>query len=433
MAQEHRSEFELQGAHRSDQRRAGTLLPIDMAYEKSLALAQPITETETQPLMQATGRVLSSKVKCTIPLPPFDNSAMDGYALHAANLTGQPPHRLRVEERIAAGDDGYLPTRLKPGLAVRILTGAPIPQGVDAVVMQEYCSRQGQIIEFNHQPAPGENIRQQGEDCELGREMIAQGTLIDSRHAALMAAIGLVDVEVYRRVRVAFFSTGSELRQPGEPLAPGQIYNSNRFMLTSLLRAPHIDWLDLGAVPDVPERLGEALDKAIEFADLVITTGGVSVGDEDHMPHLVRRAGGNIHVMKVAIKPGKPLTIGTIGRTIYIGLPGNPVASFVNCLLIADPVICKLSGMEARQPQTWTAVADFERARRPGRQEYVPAQIVQQSDDGPLMVKAFRKAGSATLLPLAQADGLVVIPADCALVKPGDALKFMPFPNASPR
>jgi len=407
----------------------GALVPIDIAFEKGLALAKPVAESESLPLMQVTGRVLADTITTPIPLPPFDNAAMDGYGMRTTDLEGDPPYTLAVEQRVAAGDDGILPAELAPGSALRILTGAPVPQGINAVVMQEHCTKRGQSIELARRPVPGENIRRQGEDCRQGRKIIAKNTLIDSRHTALLAAIGMPVVNVHRRVRVAFFSTGSELRQPGQSLAAGQIYNSNRFMLASQLQAPHIDWLDLGAVPDEPEQLGDALDKAARFADLVMTTGGVSVGDEDHMPHLVRQAGGEIHVMKVAIKPGKPLMIGTIGKTIYIGLPGNPVAAFVNCLLIVDPIIRKLAGLGSRRPQMRTVTADFARARRPGRQEYIPAQIVGQSEDEPMLVKAFQKAGSATLMPLAEADGFVIIPADCAEVSPGDALKFMPFPN----
>ncbi|MCP5074954.1 MAG: molybdopterin molybdotransferase MoeA [Rhodobacteraceae bacterium] len=403
------------------------LLPIDIAYQKGLALARTLVETETVGLMEATGRVCAGTHSSSIALPSFDNSAMDGFAVRTCDLIGAPPFTLPITARIVAGDDGALSPGTNKTSAVRIFTGAPIPDGYNAVVMQEYCVTTGTMVELDRLPIPGQNIRRRGEDCATGVPVLADGTLIDARSIALLSALGVASIEVRRRVRVAFFSTGTELRQPGEDLEPGQIYNSNRYMLASQLHAPHIELIDLGAVPDDPRQLEEVLTSASDQADVVITTGGVSVGDEDDMPRLLKAAGGEIHVMKVAIKPGKPLTVGTLRGAIYIGLPGNPVAAYVNTMLMARPIIDKLSGTSPRRPAGRKVIASFERQRRSRRQEYLPARIISTDSAGTSIVEGFSKAGSATLLPLVQADGFVVLPPDCAAVNSGDQLEFIPF------
>ncbi len=406
---------------------SASLVPIDIACEKGLALARTVTESENVTLNQAAGRVAAKAVIATMPSPPFDNSAMDGYALRTTDLTGEPPYELPVESRVAAGDSGTLNKDCGARFAVRILTGAPIPVGFDAVAMQEHCAPDNGRITLQTAPQPGLNIRRSGEDCASGTEAVSAGTLLDSRHIALLAALGLSTVSVRRRVKVARFSTGSELRQPGEDLAAGQIYNSNRYMLHAMLESPHVEQLDLGTIPDDPEKLGRALLDAADCGDVVFSTGGVSVGDEDHMPRLVKQAGGSLHVMKVAIKPGKPLTLGTLGKAIYIGLPGNPVAAFVNCMLIGKPVIGKLAGIAPVQPPSRKVTAGFERSRRPGRQEYLPARVTHTDEDGRATVDIFRNAGSASLFPLAQADGFVVLRTEQARITHGDELTFMPF------
>ncbi len=406
---------------------SGKLVPIDIAYEKGLSLTKPVNEVETVDILNVAGRICSKTIKSPLALPPFDNSAMDGYAVRTSELRGDPPYTLPVHARIAAGDDGSLPRDGDRTSAVRILTGAPVPPGYDAVIMQEQCIRNADGIVLARRPGPGENIRRKGEDCASGTTTVAAGARLDARHVALLAALGLPDVQVGRRVRVACFSTGTELRQPGQTLEHGQIYNSNRFMLMAMLNEPHIELIDLGAVPDDPERLDKALRTAASRADLIMTTGGVSVGDEDHMPRLLQDAGGEIHVMKVGIKPGKPLTVGTLGGAVYVGLPGNPVAAFVNCMLMVKPMIDRLAGGEPRKPEGRPAIAAFERTRRPGRQEYLPARILHVESNGTPVIEGFKKAGSATLVPLAEAHGLAVIPAECAAVSHGDLLKFIPF------
>ncbi len=401
------------------------LLPVDIALRKGLALAKPVAGVERLPLEKAHGRVLAQAVPAGASLPLFDNSAMDGYALRLADLSGAGPWRLPVAGRVAAGDAGSQP--VAPGTALRIFTGAPVPPGCDAVIMQELTVREGDAIRLDRRPDRGENIRRAGEDIVRGAQLLPQGRCIDPRAAALLAASGCGDAVVRRRVRVAFFSTGSELRPPGSRLAPGQIWNANRYYLQGAFNRPWIEAIDMGAVSDQPDLLRETLQEASRKADLVVTTGGVSVGDEDHMPDILRAAGGAIEVMKVAMKPGKPLIIGQIGAALYAGLPGNPVAAFVTWHVIGARIAEKLAGLDADAPPRMLVRAGFERSRKPGRCEFLPARFGDCDDDRARTVEIATSSASHRVALLAQADGLVVIPAESERVKPGDMLEFLQF------
>jgi molybdopterin molybdotransferase len=403
----------------------GRLIPVDVALARGLALASPAPETETLPLAAALGRALARPAVSRTPLPPFDNSAMDGYALRTADLTGPGPWTLPVAGRIAAGD-AAAPFRPR-GAALRILTGAPVPADVDAVVMQEHVVRDGDAITLTRAPTPGLNIRRAGEDLPAGGEILPAGAEIGAREAAALAAIGLPAVAVRRRIRVAMFCTGSELRQPGEPLGPGQIWNSNRFALLGDLTAPWIDLTDLGAVPDDPAALTAALTDAARDADMVISTGGVSVGDEDHMPRLFREAGGDIHAMRIAMKPGKPLAVGRMGRAIYVGLPGNPVSAFVTWRVIGSRVLRRLGGFAREAPETRTVRSGFELTRRPGRCEFRPARVAGYDATGAQVVELLSPSFSARIALLASADGLALLPADADRIRRNDILRFMPL------
>jgi len=402
------------------------LLPLDTAIAKGLALAEPLVGFETVNLYSARGRTIADNIHARLPLPNFNNSAMDGYAVNTASLTGTGPYRLEVTGRMAAGDHDTDSKGLPSAGCIRIFTGAVVPADYDAVIMQEKVRVEGGHIIFDKCPDVGNNIRPGGEDCQPGDLVVAKGTLLEARHIAVLAAQGVSELSVKRKVRVAIFSTGSELRLPGEDLKSGQIYNSNRYALAAQLDHPFIEIIDLGTIRDDYRVLKGALAAAAEMADMVITTGGVSVGDEDHMPGIVTDLGGMLHVMKVAIKPGKPVTVGTIGKCIFLGLPGNPVAAFVNQILIGRPIIDKLSGQKARPPASYPAIAQFERRRAITRQEYVPARIVGKNPQGSSIVEVFAKAGSATLLPLASSDGFVVLPVGLAQVMDGDRVEFIP-------
>lgn len=403
----------------------GAMFSVDAALRKGLALAETVGEVEHLTLEAAHGRVLASTVRATTQLPLFDNSAMDGYALRLADLSGEGPWQLPVAGRIAAGDVGNAPW--SSGSVLRIFTGAPVPPGCDAVIMQEMTERDGDTIRIARRPATGENIRRAGEDITKGAELLPQGRCIDPRAATLLAAAGCGEVAVRRRIRVAFFSTGSELRTPGDELAPGQIWNANRYHLQGVLNKPWVEMIDMGAIPDQPDLLREALEAAASKADLVVTTGGVSVGDEDHMPDVLRAAGGTVAVMKVAMKPGRPLVIGRIGAAVYVGLPGNPVSAFVTWHVIAARIAEKLAGLTIGAPQRILVRAGFERTRQPDRCEFLPASLGRADSYGSQMATIVTASVSHRVALLAQADGLILFPVEVDQIRQGDLLEFLPF------
>ena len=305
-------------------------------------------ETENLGLMSSAGRVLAGNVVAEMDLPPFDNSAMDGYAVRTSDLRGAGPWKLSVSGRIAAGDSsrGSNPASME---AIRILTGAPVPEGFDAVVMQEHCERQGDRISILRLPRRGENIRQTAEDVRAGAPLLDSGEMLTAQRLALLAAQGFAKIDVLRKVRIGLISTGSELRDPGQSLGPGQIYNSNRVMIHSMLA--QFRWaeaIDFGIVQDRREALVEAFSNATKECDVLITTGGVSAGEEDHVVSALDRHGGKLDVLKVAMRPGKPVKIGLMGKTLFAGLPGNPNAALVTFRQIALPAIRTIAGLKQR-------------------------------------------------------------------------------------
>lgn len=401
----------------------GTLAPLARALDACSADVRPV-EGETQvPLDTASGRVLAAPLTAPIALPPFDRSAMDGYALCPAGSDGA--ERFRVEAHIAAGDDPAAAPALWPGKAARILTGAPVPAGADRVVPQEHVIRDGPLLHVPTLPALGANIRRRAEDLARGMPVLEAGRLLTPRDVALIAALGIDRIGVRRRVRVALLSTGSELREPGRALAPGRVYNSNRAMLRALADHPATDILDLGSIPDDPARIEAAFRHAADVADLVLTTGGVSVGDEDHVGRLMTRLGGRLRVERAAVKPGKPVLIGEIGEVPLVGLPGNPVAAFVTYVLLARPLIARRAGAEPRPVLVLHAESTFAHERKPGRAELVPVTLEPASPHPRLHRPAM--VGAAKLTALASADGLALITPDRGPIRPGDSLGFVSF------
>lgn len=391
------------------------MLTYEQALETLLEAARPVAGTERVELLQARSRVLAAPVISAIQVPPADNSAMDGYALRCADLLGDTP--LPVSQRIPAGAS---PLPLQPGTAARIFTGAPIPSGADVVVMQEKCVAVGDCIRIEHAARPGENIRRAGEDIACGAEVIPAGVRLNAAHLGLLASIGVAQVEVYRPLRVAVFFTGDELVTPGQPLGPGQIYNSNRYVLSALLAEPGCVVSDLGIIPDDLMATRAALRQAAEGNDLVMTCGGVSVGEEDHVKAAVM-AEGALDTWKIAIKPGKPFALGRVGVTPFIGLPGNPVSSLVTFLMLARAYIKRCQGEAEVLPKAIPMRADFAWPKAAPVREFLRVRVNPAGG-----LELFPKQGSGVLSSCAWADGLVSNPPG-QLIQAGDVVSYLSF------
>ena len=417
------------------------LLSFDEALAQLMARAVPVEGTELVPTIESAGRVLAQDQRSALNVPPMDNTERDGYALRCADLgTGGTPKPLRVAQRIPAGHIGE---PLQPGTAARIFTGAAIPEGADAVVMQEDASVDGDQVAIGARPEPGQWIRRAGEDIREGAVILPAGTRLSPLATGLAASVGLASLTVRRRVRAACFFTGDELVMPGEPLPPGAIYNSNRFVLGALLRALGCEVTDLGIVPDSLEATRAALREAARGNDLIVTSGGVSVGDEDHVRPAVQ-AEGQIDLWQIAIKPGKPLAHGRVrkgdgdrsgdgdrggasgsgggsGFAHFIGLPGNPVSSFVTFLLFVRPFVLRLQGAQSVAPTVLTMRADFDWPRPDRRREFLRARI---NTEGGLDL--FPNQSSAVLTSTVWGDGLIDNPPGQAIVR-GETVRFLPF------
>jgi len=402
--------------------KTGPTLTVDAARLRAIAVARPVAGEQRLALDDAVGRVLSRAVFAATDLPPFDNSAMDGYALRRDDLAGAGPWTLAPAGRIAAGDGRA--AALGHGEVARIFTGAPIPAGADAVVMQEDALRAGGRITVSHRPAPGQNIRRRGEDIAAGAQALAAGLALTPQRLALLAGCGLSAVLVRRRVRVAILSTGNELTEPGRPLAPGHIYNSNRVLLRSTLaRLPWVELTDLGIVPDDRAIIRATIRHAAGAQDVVISSGGVSAGEEDHILDALRREAAELDVLKVAIRPGKPLTVGRLGQALYFGLPGNPYAAAITFAQIAQPALRRVAGL-TEEPDTWLpGVAGFTYLRKTGRHEYLPVRWDGRDAMGRPVLERLGQGASASLSPLALAMGIAVIPPELSQVLPGVPLQ----------
>ncbi|MEO8057610.1 MAG: gephyrin-like molybdotransferase Glp [Burkholderiales bacterium] len=399
------------------------MLTLDEALSRLLAAVRPLPATEVQALstFDALGRVLFEAVRSGLDVPPADNTSMDGYAMRCADVPAAGT-LLPVSQRIPAGVVGQA---LKPGTAARIFTGAQVPAGADAVVMQEQCDVQGDAVRVDVIPAPGQWIRRRGEDVQQGQVVLAAGARLTSQALGLAASVGAATLQVMRRPRVALFSTGDELVMPGEPLKPGAIYNSNRFTLRALLQAMGCDCTDLGIVPDNLAATRDALRRAALGNDLIVTSGGVSVGEEDHLRPAVQ-AEGRIELWQIAMKPGKPLAFGEVDRpdgsaAYIIGLPGNPVSSFVTFLLMVRPVLLRLQGASELQPGHTSLRADFDWPRPDKRREFLRAR---RNEAGGLDL--FPNQSSGVLTSAVWGDGLVDNPSGQAIQR-GDAVRFLAF------
>ena len=375
------------------------------------------TEVEAVSTFDALGRVLAADVRSTLDVPPQDNTSMDGYALRCADVPVAGTV-LPVTQRIPAGSVG---SGLKPGSAARIFTGAQIPAGADAVVMQEQCEAVGDgNVRINAVPQPGQWIRRCGEDVIAGHTVLARGTRLTPQALGLAASVGAATLMLARRPKVALLSTGDELVMPGEPLPPGAIYNSNRFTLRGLLQALGCVVTDFGIVPDRLDATREALRRAAVGHDLILTCGGVSVGDEDHLRPAVQ-AEGKLDLWQIAIKPGKPLAFGHVGTALFLGLPGNPVSSFVTFVLIVRPVLLKLMGATELAPKAVALRADFDWPTPDRRRELLRARLVGEHG-----LELYPNQSSGVLTSTVWADGLIDNPPGRAIAR-GDIVRFIPL------
>ncbi|BDA85718.1 molybdopterin molybdenumtransferase MoeA [Aureimonas sp. SA4125] len=401
----------------------GLLTPAAAAALVTEGLAA-IQGTEVVTLDAAAGRILAEAVVAPRSLPPFDHSAVDGYAL-ALRPSAEQADRFKVVGRVPAGRP--MQSEVAPGNAVRIFTGAALPAGCDTVVMQEHAEVADGFVVPRRSYRAGDNIRLAGEDVAAGVTILPEGLLLDARHLALLAASGLSSVVVRRRLRIAVISTGTELRAPGEDLCEGAIYDSNRIMLLALLRHPAVDLVDGGIIADEGAAIVAAIDRAARSADLVVTSGGVSVGEEDLVRSSVEAAGGSLLALRIGMKPGKPLAFGRLGRAAILGLPGNPLAAMIGFLVVAKPLVSRLVGLSPTGLRIRSAVAGFDRDVTPGRMEFAPASIIRNPSPDRPVVDTLGRGGSARLLPLSMADGFCVIPADVQTVRQGDAVGFVPI------
>jgi molybdopterin molybdotransferase len=391
------------------------MLSLDEALERLLAAA-PVREVEDLPTLDCDGRVLARPLLSALDVPPLDNSSMDGYAVRCADVPA-PGARLRVAQRIAAGSVGVA---LAPGSAARIFTGAPVPPGADAIVMQELAQQRGDEVVIDHRPHPGEWIRRAGEDIRSGAEILAAGSRLGPQQLGLAASVGAARLPVFRRLRVAVLSTGDELAMPGEPLPPGAIYNSNRYLLWALLGRLGCQVKDFGIVPDRLDATRAVLREAAAGSDLIVTSGGVSVGEEDHMRPAVQ-AEGALDLWKIAIKPGKPLAFGRVADAAFLGLPGNPVSSFITFLLLVRPFILRRQGARVAPPAAVELRADFDWMQPDARREFLRAR--RNAAGG---LDLFANQSSGVLTSTVWGDGVVDNPPGRA-IRRGDAVRFLPF------
>ncbi len=395
------------------------LTSVEEGLEILLNGIKPQCTTEIVGLSESLGRILAENLKSGVDVPPLDNSGMDGYAVCVEDLSPDTETTLPVSQRIAAGEVGQT---LQSGTAARIFTGAPVPPGANAVVMQEQCKRNGDMVTLPAAVSLNEHIRSSGEDLRKGDSVLEPGTLIRAQEIGVIASIGRSSITVFTRPRVCVLSTGDELMEPGERPQHARIYNSNRYTLIALLTQLGCEVEDTGIVGDTPEAVRDVMKQCAPRSDLVISTGGVSVGEEDHVRDVVTELG-SLHLWRLALKPGKPLAFGYIGDTPFLGLPGNPVSAFVTFCLFGAPALRKMQGRTKILPNKFRVKSNFT-YRAPKRREYLRARIDDES--GETILSIYENQGSGVLSSTTWAEGLAVVEVDCE-TKMGDMIDYLPF------
>jgi molybdopterin molybdotransferase len=399
----------------------GSLLPVDAAAAMIAERVPALEDTETLPLTSLLGRVLARDLRAPIPLPPFFNSAVDGYAFRHADLARDGESRLAIVGRVQAGGCGGA---LTPGTATRIFTGAPMPAGADTVMMQEDAREEAGQVLLPPGLRRGANCRPAGEDVARDAVALAAGRRLTPPDVGLAAALGCTALAVRRRVRVGVFSTGDELAEPGTPLGAAATYDSNRFTLMALLAKLPAAVSDLGILPDDAATTARALREAAASHDLLLTSGGVSTGEADHVKAAIE-AGGRLVFWRLAIKPGRPAAMGVIGGVPMVGLPGNPVAAVVTFLFLARPLLLRLAGAAPEALPRFQAVADFAYRKKPGRREYVRVALHPGPDLA--IAQKFPREGAGLLTSLTESDAFAELAEDITAVTPGDRVTVLPF------
>jgi molybdopterin molybdotransferase len=399
----------------------GKLLAVEAAAALIAERVPPLAGAETVPLRAALGRVLAEDLRAPVALPPFFNSAVDGYAFRHADLAAEGESRLVIAGRLQAGAEAGA---VAPGTAIRIFTGAPMPDGADTVMMQEDAREEAGAVILPPGLRRGANCRPAGEDVALGEVALAQGRRLGPAEVGLAAALGCAALPVARRVRVGVFSTGDELAEPGATLGAAQTYDSNRFTLMALLASLPAEACDLGILPDDAAATAQALEEAAGAHDLLLTSGGVSTGEADHVKAAIE-AGGRLVFWRLAVKPGRPAAMGVIGGTPVVGLPGNPVAAVVTFLHLARPLVLRLAGAAAEPLPRFAAVADFAYRKKAGRREYVRVSL-GFGDDLPVARK-YPREGAGLLTSLTESDAFAELPEEVTAVAPGDRVGVLPF------
>ncbi len=404
----------------------GALLSVEAAEALIVERVPPLAGEDAAPLTAALGRVLARDLVAPLPLPPFFNAAVDGYAFRHADLGGDGETRLALSGRLAAGQAAAEDSDLAPATAVRVFTGAPMPPGADTVLMQEDARLEPGAAALVVPPGlkPGANARPAGEDVAAGAVALPAGRRLRAPEIGLAAALGATALPVKRRVRVGVFSTGDELASPGEPLRPAQTYDSNRFTLLALLAGLPVEATDLGILPDRPEAVAAALRQAAGAQDMLLTSGGVSTGEEDHVRAAIEGSG-RLVFWRLAVKPGRPAAMGVVGGVPVVGLPGNPVAAVVTFLHLARPLALRLAGAAPETPPRFAARAAFSYRKKAGRREYVRVRLGPGS---PLPEAAkFAREGAGLLTSLTESDAFAELPEEVTAVAPGDIVRVLPF------